>query len=207
MTEESVKKKTNNKRKSLENNSSRKQNKKNTNINSSKSNKSFTKQSDKKTIEDNKRSFIIQLVIFIVLFIFVVILSFLVYQKSKIESSKQHANISIPITEEGSRFAFNINALNLSQTDEYVVKIVNYKDNVINKDNLTYNISIINPTNTIIQMTKDNGKKNYLTGKKEDIIENEKLGKSLKEEHYYHIKVVKAGKLKEKDLISVIIQN
>ena len=155
----------------------------------------------------NNRASTLQLVIFIVLFIIVIVLGILIFQKSKNESNNEIANISIPIIEKDSRFAFNINALNLSQTDEYVFKIVNYRDDVVNNEDFTYKITIINPTNAVIEMTKDDGKKNYLSGKKEETIENEKLGNSLKDEHYYHIKVVKTGKLMEKDLISVIIQN
>lgn len=180
--------------------------------------KSQEKSSAKKSIENktdykvnttnsNNHASTFQLIIFIVLLIVVIVLGVLIFQKSKMESNNETANISIPIIKEDSRFAFNINALNLSQTDEYVFKIVNYRDDDINTEDFSYNITIINPTNTVIEMTKDDDKKNYLSGKKEETIENEKLGNSLKEEHYYHIKVVKTGKLMEKDLISVIIQN
>lgn len=170
--------------------------------------KSIEKKIDSKVSNNSDdRASILYLIIFIVLLIVVIVLGVLIFQKSKNESNKDIANISIPIIKEDSRFAFNINALNLSQTNEYVFKIVNYRDDVINDENFTYNITIMNPTNTVIEMTKDDGKKNYLSGKKEETIENEKLGNSLKEEHYYHIKVLKSGKLMEKDLISVIIQN
>lgn len=205
---EDVKKRTNKKT------STRSSNKKDTKKNL----KSQKKSSDKKSIEkkidykvnttnSNNHASTFQLIIFIVLLIVVIVLGVLIFQKSKMESNNETANISIPIIKEDSRFAFNINALNLSQTDEYVFKIVNYRDDDINTEDFSYNITIINPTNTVIEMTKDDDKKNYLSGKKEETIENEKLGNSLKEEHYYHIKVVKTGKLMEKDLISVIIQN
>ncbi len=205
---EDVKKRTNKKT------STRSSNKKDTKKNL----KSQKKSSDKKSIEkktdykvnttnSNNRASTFQLIIFIVLLIVVIVLGVLIFQKSKMESNNETANISIPIIKEDSRFAFNINALNLSQTDEYVFKVVNYRDDDINTEDFTYNITILNPTNTVIEMTKDDDKKNYLSGKKEETIENEKLGNSLKEEHYYHIKVVKTGKLMEKDLISVIIQN
>ena len=205
---EDVKKRTNKKT------STRSSNKKDTKKNL----KTQKKSSDKKSIEkkidykvnttnSNNRASTFQLIIFIVLLIVVIVLGVLIFQKSKMESNNETANISIPIIKEDSRFAFNINALNLSQTDEYVFKVVNYRDDDINTEDFTYNITILNPTNTVIEMTKDDGKKNYLSGKKEETIENEKLGNSLKDEHYYHIKVVKTGKLMEKDLISVIIQN
>ena len=205
---EDVKKRTNKKT------STRSSNKKDTKKNL----KSQKKSSDKKSIEkkidykvnttnSNNHASTFQLIIFIVLLIVVIVLGVLIFQKSKMESNNETANISIPIIKEDSRFAFNINALNLSQTDEYVFKVVNYRDDDINTEDFTYNITILNPTNTVIEMTKDDDKKNYLSGKKEETIENEKLGNSLKEEHYYHIKVVKTGKLMEKDLISVIIQN
>ena len=66
------------------------------------------------------------------------------------ESNNETANISIPIIKEDSRFAFNINALNLSQTDEYVFKIVNYRDDNINTEDFSYNITIINPKNAVL---------------------------------------------------------
>ena len=207
---EGVKKRTNkkgstrssNKNETIKNNKSKKLNQKSSNK------KNIEKKIDHKVSDNtNNRASTLQLVIFIVLFIIVIVLGILIFQKSKNESNNEIANISIPIIEKDSRFAFNINALNLSQTDEYVFKIVNYRDDVVNNEDFTYKITIINPTNAVIEMTKDDGKKNYLSGKKEETIENEKLGNSLKEEHYYHIKVVKTGKLMEKDLISVIIQN
>lgn len=205
---EDVKKRTNKKI------STRSSNKKDTKKNLKVQKKSFDKKSIEKktdykvnTTNSNNHASTFQLIIFIVLLIVVIVLGVLIFQKSKMESNNETANISIPIVKEDSRFAFNINALNLSQTDEYVFKIVNYRDDNINTEDFSYNITIINPTNTVIEMTKDDDKKNYLSGKKEETIENEKLGNSLKEEHYYHIKVVKTGKLMEKDLISVIIQN
>ena len=205
---EDVKKRTNKKI------STRSSNKKDTKKNLKVQKKSFDKKSIEKktdykvnTTNSNNHASTFQLIIFIVLLIVVIVLGVLIFQKSKMESNNETANISIPIIKEDSRFAFNINALNLSQTDEYVFKIVNYRDDDINTEDFSYNITIINPTNTVIEMTKDDDKKNYLSGKKEETIVNEKLGNSLKEEHYYHIKVVKTGKLMEKDLISVIIQN
>ena len=205
---EDVKKRTNKKI------STRSSNKKDTKKNLKVQKKSFDKKSIEKktdykvnTTNSNNHASTFQLIFFIVLLIVVIVLGVLIFQKSKMESNNETANISIPIIKEDSRFAFNINALNLSQTDEYVFKIVNYRDDDINTEDFSYNITIINPTNTVIEMTKDDDKKNYLSGKKEETIVNEKLGNSLKEEHYYHIKVVKTGKLMEKDLISVIIQN
>ena len=199
--------------------STRSSNKKET-IKNSRSKELNKKSSNKKNIEkkiehkvstntknNNNKASTLQLIIFVVLLIVVFVLGILIFQKSKNENNNESANISIPIIEKDSRFAFNVNALNLSQTDEYVFKVVNYRDDNINTEDFTYNITIINPTNAVIKMTKDDGKKNYLSGKKEETIVNEKLGNSLKEEHYYHIKVIKTGKLMEKDLISVIIQN
>lgn len=206
---EGVKKSTNKYTGTRSSNKSSKINNKSNELNKNSSNKkSIEKKLDSNVNNNtNNRASTFQLIIFIVLLIVVIVLGVLIFQKSKMESNNETANISIPIIKEDSRFAFNINALNLSQTSEYVFKIVNYRDDVINNEKFTYNITIINPTNSVIEMTKDDNKKNYLSGKKEETIENEKLGNSLKEEHYYHIKVLKSGKLMEKDLISVIIQN
>ena len=199
-----------NKKETIKNSRSKELNKKSSNkknIEKKIEHKVSTNTKNNNNNNNNNKASTLQLIIFVMLLIVVFVLGILIFQKSKNENNNESANISIPIIEKDSRFAFNVNALNLSQTDEYVFKVVNYRDDNINTEDFTYNITIINPTNAVIKMTKDDGKKNYLSGKKEETIVNEKLGNSLKEEHYYHIKVIKTGKLMEKDLISVIIQN
>ena len=106
--------------------------------------KSIEKKTDYKvnTTNSNNHASTFQLIIFIVLLIVVIALGVLIFQKSKMESNNETANISIPIIKEDSRFAFNINALNLSQTDEYVFKVVNYRDDDINTEDFSYNITI-----------------------------------------------------------------
>ena len=152
-------------------------------------------------------SYILLWILFVLLFGLVVGLSVLVYQKKEKTRDQEVANISIPISKVDSHFSFNINALNLSTSnDEYVFRVSNYKNDTVADKDLTYNITIQNPTDVVIKLTKGDSDKDLMVEQASTVLGLQNFSSQEKEDVYYHISVVKKGKKVEaKDLISVII--
>ena len=150
-------------------------------------------------------TYVLLWIVFVFLLGLVVGLGVLIYQKKKTQDVQPVANISIPILKTDSRFSFNINAFNLASSDEYVFRVSNYKGDKL-VENLTYNITIKNPTDSIIKLTKDGSKKDLMIDQANTILDNQKFLSSTKEDVYYHVSIIiKGEKVTEKDLISVII--
>lgn len=152
-------------------------------------------------------SYILLWILFVLLFGLVVGLSVLVYQKKEKTRDQEVANISIPISKVDSHFSFNINALNLSTSnDEYVFRVSNYKNDTVADKDLTYNITIQNPTDVVIKLTKGDSDKDLMVEQASTVLGLQNFSSQEKEDVYYHISVLKKGKKVEaKDLISVII--
>ena len=152
-------------------------------------------------------SYILLWILFVLLFGLVVGLSVLVYQKKEKTRDQEVANISIPISKADSHFSFNINALNLSTSnDEYVFRVSNYKNDTVADKDLTYNITIQNPTDVVIKLTKGDSDKDLMVEQASTVLGLQNFSSQEKEDVYYHISVVKKGKkIEAKDLISVII--
>ena len=113
----------------------------------------------------------------------------------------------IPVYEVNTDYEFSINAKILSEVDEYVFKIVNYKNKEINKEEIPYKIEIKNDTNSIIKVTKDDSKKDLMKNQKETIIDENTLKKDTKENIYYHVKITKINDISKDDLIYIKIVN
>lgn len=152
-------------------------------------------------------SYILLWILFVLLFGLVVGLSVLVYQKKEKTRDQEVANISIPISKVDSHFSFNINALNLSTSnDEYVFRVSNYKNDTVADKDLTYNITIQNPTDVVIKLTKGDSDKDLMVEQASTVLGLQNFSSQEKEDVYYHISVLKKGKnVSAKDLISVII--
>ena len=153
------------------------------------------------------KSYILLWVLFVLLLGLVVGLGVLVYQKKKAVGEEEIANINIPITKVDSRFSFNINAYNLSSSNgEYVFRVSNYKNDEIASPDLTYSITIQNPTDVVVKLTKGDEDKDLMVEQTSTVLGSQSFSTSEKEDVYYHISVVKKGKKVDvKDLISVII--
>ena len=145
--------------------------------------------------------------IFILLLVLVIFLIVLCVNKSKEADNNKFANMIIPVYELNTDYDFTINAKILSETDEYVFKIVNYKKEELNKESIPYQIEIVNDTNSIIKVTKDDSKKDLMVDQKQTIIEGKKLSNKEKENIYYHVKITEYNDLTSKDLISIKITN
>ena len=153
------------------------------------------------------RSYILLWILFVLLLGVVVGLGVLVYQKKKALGEEETANISIPITKVDSHFSFNINAYNLSSSDEeYVFRVSNYKNDEMASPDLTYSITIQNPTGVVVKLTKGDDDKDLMIEQKSTVLGSQSFSTNEKEDIYYHISVVKKErKVDIKELISVII--
>ncbi len=188
-----------------------KNNAQNTKSKKSKSNvKNIRRNNTKKSEKEGKKSSSSSVLLwaaFLALFGLVIGLSVLVYQKSEKQKNYVEANISIPVYKTDSHFSFNINAFNLSSSnEEYVFRIRNYKNSQIASKDLVYNILVQNPTDAVIKLTKGNSKKNLMVNQSSTILESQSFLTENKEDIYYYISVIKKGQnIDPKDLISVVI--
>lgn len=165
------------------------------------------KQNKKKSVQDLLNSVKILTTVFILLLVLVVFLVVLCIIKYKESKENAFANMIIPVYETNTDYEFSINAKILSETDEYVFKIVNYKKDEINKEELPYKIEIKNDTDSTVKVTKDDNKKDLMKNQKEAIIDESTLKKDKKQNIYYHIKITKSKDLTKDDLIYIKIKN
>ena len=113
----------------------------------------------------------------------------------------------IPIYEVNTDYEFSINAKVLSEIDNYTFKIVNYKKNKINAEEMSYKIEIKNNTNSIIKVTKNDSNKDLMKEQEESIIDENTLKKDTKDNIYYHVKITKTKDISKDDLIYIKITN
>ena len=163
-------------------------------------------QKKKLTFKDICTSYITLWIVFILLLLFVIVMGVLIYQKSKLGNEEAFANMKVPILKVGEEVEFGINAYTLSVTDEYIIKISNHRKEDINKEEIPYKIEIVNNTDSVIQITKNDEKKDYMKDQKNTVIEDV-LKKSEKEDIMYHVTVVSSQELNPKDLINVKISS
>lgn len=165
------------------------------------------KKQNKKNVQDLLKSVKTLTVVFILLLALVIFLLVLCIIKYKESKANAYANMVIPVYEVNTDYEFSINAKILSEVDEYVFKIVNYKNKEINKEEIPYKIEIKNDTNSIIKVTKDDSKKDLMKNQKETIIDENTLKKDTKENIYYHVKITKINDISKDDLIYIKIIN
>ena len=165
------------------------------------------KKQNKKNVQDLLKSVKTLTVVFILLLALVIFLLVLCIIKYKESKANAYTNMVIPVYEVNTDYEFSINAKILSEVDEYVFKIVNYKNKEINKEEIPYKIEIKNDTNSIIKVTKDDSKKDLMKNQKETIIDENTLKKDTKENIYYHVKITKINDISKDDLIYIKIVN
>ena len=102
------------------------------------------KKSKKKTTEDllnSTKRLTIVFVLLLILVIFLLVVCVIKYKESK---ENEFANMVIPVYETNTNYEFNINAKILNEVDGYTFKIVNYKKDEINKEEIPYKIEVKN---------------------------------------------------------------
>ena len=140
--------------------------------------------------------------IWIALVILIVFLSVKIYQKKQEAKNYVHTNLNLPIIKKEDSFEFSIDASALSTTKEYVFRISNYQEDKINKEELTYYIEIENPTDSIIEVYKNEENENLINTQEKTELEDS-LGNEEKEDIYYHVRIKSHGKLSTKDFIQI----
>lgn len=165
------------------------------------------KKKKKKTAQDLLNSVKTLTIVFILLLVLVIFLFVLCAIKYKESKENEFANMVIPIYEVNTDYEFSINAKVLSEIDNYTFKIVNYKKNKINAEEMSYKIEIKNNTNSIIKVTKNDSNKDLMKEQEESIIDENTLKKDTKDNIYYHVKITKTKDISKDDLIYIKITN
>ena len=156
-----------------------------------------------KTNNSNKKLYII---FFSLLVIVIGLLIGCIIKNNEADKNK-YANMIIPIYETGSNFEFSINAKLLSEASKYTFKIVNYRKNKINKENISYQIEVKNNTNSKVHVYIDNSKKDLIKKQKTTIFDKKTLDSSKKEDIYYTVKISSYKDLKSDDMIYIRVFN
>ncbi|MBQ9019195.1 MAG: hypothetical protein IJ097_02650 [Bacilli bacterium] len=146
-------------------------------------------------------------IIFVLLLILVIVLTVLCFQKNKELENNGFANMTIPVYELGSNYEFSINAKTLSETDEYIFKIVNYRKELLNIEEIPYTVEIKNDTQSTVKLTMNKSKKDLMKKQQSTILDRKVLSSKEKENIYYHVKITKYHKLSKDDLIYIKITN
>ena len=165
------------------------------------------KKKEKKTIQDLLKSTQTLLIVFVALLILVITLLVLCVVKYKESKNDGFANMVVPIYETNTNYEFSINAKILSETDEYIIKVTNFRKDQINKEEFSYKIEINNETNSTIKVTKDDSKKDLMKDQANTVIEGRTLKKDKKDSVYYHVKITNYKDLSQDDSIYIKIVN
>ena len=145
-------------------------------------------------------------IIFFLLLILVIVLIILCVIKTK-NDKYVAANIVIPVFEENTNFEFSLDAKSLSELNEYIFKIVNYRKNKINKDKIKYQIEVVNNTDSLLEVKIDDQGKNLMTNQQDSIFDEVTLSNEEKESIYYYVKLKDIKNLKKDDLIYIRVFN
>jgi len=142
--------------------------------------------------------------IFFILLIIVIILGINVYKASKDNKNKQ-ANIVVPIYEKNTSNELEIDMEELSNQDEYSIKLANYRQDNINKEKIEYTVTIENESKAYIKVTKDEDKTNLITDQESTRIEGVSLKANEKDSSIYHFSIIDKKMVKKGDKIKIVI--
>ena len=157
--------------------------------------------------ETNKKrlvwSDIFLLIIFGLLLALIVILT-LNIMKRKDAANTEYSDLVIPVLKQKSS---NEMSIDLSQIDdkEYTIKVTNYRNDIINENEIRYSIEVENTNNISIEIYKNEIKKNLADDNGNFTIENNTLGAKKKQEDIYKIIVTDQRKLSTKDVLKINI--
>lgn len=146
-------------------------------------------------------------ILFVLLIILVVVLLIMTVSRHR-EAQSTASDMVIPIIEDNVHFEFGINAKELSEAEdgEYVFKVTNYRNDSINKEDMTYMITIENETGCEISFTRDDGD-DLMQEQVSTSIVDESLKGGNKEVVYYHVKYLSGKATNDTDLIKISVSN
>lgn len=161
----------------------------------------------KKTFKEIVTSVPFLVGVFVCLVILIVFLGVLIYQKEQKKKEDFDAHITIPVLKVSSNFEFGVDASLLLQEDnqEYIFKVVNYRNDEMAKEDVPYMVVIENPTNAVISLTKGDDDTDLMVDQKKTELQEFMPVSEEKQEFYYHLKIKSHGKLKLNDFISIQI--
>ena len=166
-----------------------------------------TKKEEKTPKKD--KSTMILLTIFLILCVIVFILAIVMVVENG-NSKNNNYNISIPITKEeldkGIDVEIDMSNIDKNESLEYRIQTTNYKEDEINKEELTYQMTVTIPDNSDIDVELYSSTENFelLQGKTE--ITDQRLGKDTKEKITYTLKLTQRQKPSEDDYVNIKIR-
>ena len=141
----------------------------------------------------------------IIFFALLIVVILLCHRLSKISKTEEKidANIVIPIVEKKDLNEFSIDVSDMKKQDEldYVIKLINYEDENITKENINYKITITKIDGIKIEKTKIGEEKQI----KEDVIKGQMQNKE-QEEIYYKLHLKATKNMNESAQISIKIE-
>lgn len=143
-------------------------------------------------------------IIFILLLITVIILFIMATNKKKELTNNPSANMVIPIYKDFNDYHFSISAEALAEGETYTLKITNYRDNKINKENVSYTMTIDNSTSSKIKVLKKDESKNLMTNQNKQLIDGQ-FAKAKKQEDTYYFIMTSHKEIKETDFVRVTV--
>lgn len=144
--------------------------------------------------------------VFFGLLILVIILGINVYLKSS-DKTDETADIVIPIFEKGSSNELTIDLEELSEKDEYSIKIANYRHEDINKEKIEYTMTISNESKASINVTKDDDETNLIKNQESTRIEGVSLKSNEKDFAIYHFSVIDKKLVEKNEKIIIRIDS
>lgn len=159
-----------------------------------------TKKLDYKKVVTNEKFL---LGVFILLAIFVCILGCLVIRETNKTRVIDKTNIVLPMIEENAKNTVKIDAFGLTKERFYVIKVTNYRDKLINKEEIKYTIDVENDTKATIKVTKNEDETNLIKNNKKTVITGQELTKGKKQEDYYYVSIVHDGGVVKGDTIKI----
>ncbi len=141
--------------------------------------------------------------VFILLAIFVCILGCLVIKEKNNTRVIDKTNVVVPIIEENTNNTITIDALGLTKERFYVIKVTNYRDKSINKEELEYKIDVENNTKATIKVTKNDDETNLIKNNNKTVVTGQKLIKDKKQEDTYYVSIVHDGGVVKGDFINI----
>ena len=161
----------------------------------------------KKTFKDYVTSTSFLLGVFIVLLVTVIILGSIVIQKNKEVENEVKANISIPVCEKNINSGSSIDSASLKTEGEYIFKIKNYHQDVINQEELEYSIIIQNESGTSIFVSEYENDENLMVDQNATMIEGLKLKKGEKEEKLFKVKLLDSTNVEDNKMITITVKS
>ena len=204
-------KKTSNKKKSVNSK------KKDENIEKTTSNKNNKKKKVSTNVNKNNKEVVVEKVnkkdkgtiimtiTFFALLILVSVLFAVVIHKKHVADNELVAKMVFPVIEKDSAMSFSIDLGYVSEDDDYIFKITNYRDDKVNDFDVNYKIIIKNETAAKIKVFRGKTNVNLMKKQKNTEITDLKLYKNEKEDVYFRVSFSNLDKIKKKDMVDVYI--